>query len=113
MRITLYWWQLVVGVSSPLLEEPSHLIPYLEPHWLSTMRHFLGTMNASLHIDGFAQSLPKPLCEKYTYIMGVIISLPNVSKSDLRAISRCRIYFGVAHISEIASADGLLVVRDA
>jgi hypothetical protein len=52
-----------------------------------TMRHFLDTMNMSLHISGFAQTLAEPLREKDTYIMGVIISLPNVSKSDLRAFS--------------------------
>jgi hypothetical protein len=45
--------------------------------------------------------------------MDVIVSLPNVSKADLRAFSRCRIYYGVARLSEIASADGTLVARDA
>jgi hypothetical protein len=70
MRITLSWWQLVVGVSFPLLKQPSHLIPHLEPRWPSTMRHFLDTMNVLL-------TLPKPLCVKDTYIMDVIISLPS------------------------------------
>jgi hypothetical protein len=45
--------------------------------------------------------------------MDVIVSLPNISKADLRAFSRCRIYFGVGHLSEIASADRTLVARDA
>jgi hypothetical protein len=113
MRITLSWWELVAGVSFPLLEAPSHLIPHLGPHWLSTLRYLLTMTNALLHIEGFTETLPPPLRENDDAIMDVIVSLSNVSKPDLRAYSRCNIYYGVTHLSEIASADGSLLARDA
>jgi hypothetical protein len=113
IRITLAWWQLVVGVSYPLLETPNMAIPHLAPNWLSSMRSFLTNMEASIHIDGLTQTLPTPLRENDACIMDVILSLPDVSRSHLRAFNRCRIFFGVAHVSEIGSADGTSLSRDA
>jgi hypothetical protein len=113
IRITLAWWQLVVGVSHPLLESTNLSIPHLAPNWLSSMRSFLDQMDASIHIDGAKEMLPMPLRENDASIMDVILSLPDVSKSHLRAFNRCRIYFGVAQLSEIGSADGTSIARDA
>jgi hypothetical protein len=94
IRITLAWWQLVVGVSSPLLETTNTSIPHLAPHWLSSMRSFLNQMDASIHSDGLTTTLPQPLPENDNCIMDVILSLPSISKSQLRAFNWCRIYFG-------------------
>jgi hypothetical protein len=37
MRIIIAWWQLVVGVSFPLLENTATTIPHLGTHWLATL----------------------------------------------------------------------------
>jgi hypothetical protein len=113
IRFTLAWWQLVVGVSYPLLEAPNMAIPHLAPNWLSSMRSFLTNMEASIHIDRLTQTLPTPLQENDACIMDVILSLPDVSRSHLRTFNRCRIFFGVAQVSEIGSANGTSFSRDA
>jgi hypothetical protein len=113
IRITLAWWQLVVGVSYPLLETTNMAIPHLAPNWLSSMRSFLTNMDASIHINGLTKTLPTTLRENDACIMDVILALPDVSRSHLRAFNQCRIFFGVAQVSEIGSADGTSISRDA
>jgi hypothetical protein len=44
--------------------------------------------------------------------MDVVLSLPDVSKAHLRAFNRCRIFFGVVHVSELGSADGASISQD-
>jgi hypothetical protein len=113
IRITLAWSQLIVSVSYPLLENTNLSIPHLAPNWLSSMRSILERMDASIHIDGVKETLPTPLRENEASIMNVILSLPHVSKSHIRAFNRCWIYFGVAQLSEIGSADGTSKSREA
>jgi hypothetical protein len=96
-----------------MLETTNTLIPHLAPNWLSSMRSLLTQMNASIHIDGLTATLPPPLRENDACLMDVILSLPDISKFHLRAFNRCRIYFGVAQVSEIGSADGNSISRDA
>jgi hypothetical protein len=93
IRITLAWWQLVVGVSSPLLETTNTLIPHLAaPHWLSSMRSFLTQMDASIYIAGLTTTLPLLLRENDDCIKNVVLSPPDISKAHLRAFNRCRIF---------------------
>jgi hypothetical protein len=40
-RIAIDWWQLVMGVSYPLLEHPAPILLHQAPHWLSALRQFL------------------------------------------------------------------------
>jgi hypothetical protein len=83
IHITLACWrQLVVGVSSPLLETTNKLIPHLAPHWLSYMHSFLAQMNPSIHIDGLTGTLPQPLRENDDCIMDVILFLSPTSPSS-------------------------------
>jgi hypothetical protein len=44
--------------------------------------------------------------------MDAILALPDTSKPRLRAFNRCQIFFGVGHLSEIATADGTSICRD-
>jgi hypothetical protein len=111
-RIAISWWQLVVGVSYTLLQNTSTVIPHLEANWLSALRHFLSETNASIHIDKITSSLPQPLREGDQCLMDVILDLPDVSRSQLRAFERCRLFIGVMYLSEISTADGLLLARD-
>jgi hypothetical protein len=45
--------------------------------------------------------------------MRAILALPNISTTDLRAFNRVRIYLGVALLSEITTADGKYLTKEA
>jgi hypothetical protein len=109
MHITMVWLQLVVGVSYPLLENTTQTTPHLPAHWLSSIRSFLGAMEASIHLTNRSNSPPVPLREGDVCIMDAIISLPDTSKAHLRVFNHCRIFLGVGQLSEIASANGMCI----
>jgi hypothetical protein len=70
-------------------------------------------MDVSIHINGLKKTRPQPLREGDSCIMDVILSLLNVSNSQLRTFDRCHIHLGVFQVSEISSADGTSFSRDA
>jgi hypothetical protein len=84
-RITIDWWQLVMGISYPLLKHPDTTLPHQEAHWLSALRQFLHDLGASLYIDGLAEKLPPPLRECDTNLMDAVFDLPNISSPHLLA----------------------------
>jgi hypothetical protein len=71
----------VAGVSYPLLEQPTSVIPHQDAHWLTALRQFLADTNASLHIAGLSAKLPQPLREQDVCIMEATLELPNLSIS--------------------------------
>jgi hypothetical protein len=101
----------VVGVSFSLLEQTATEILLPDIHWLSSLREFLTSIDASIHIDGL--SPPEPLRKNDVCIMDVIHSLAGLTKAQLRAFNHCRIFFGVQYVSELTSADGRQICRDA
>jgi hypothetical protein len=111
MLITLSWWQMVVGVSYPLLGQTDKFVPFDAPHWLSSIREFLQSVEASIHIDNL--HLPQPHRDSNVCIMDVIHDLPGLTRPQLRAFNRCRIFLGVHFLSEIVTADGRILARDA
>jgi hypothetical protein len=113
LRIALSWWQLVIEASYPLLEYPASSIPHQTTHWLSTMRDFLSDMNADLFGDGVAESIPQPLRQGDVCLMDAILSVPGTSTAHLRAFNRCRIFFGMVFVSELATTNGTRLSREA
>jgi hypothetical protein len=45
--------------------------------------------------------------------MDVINDLPNMTRAKSKAFNRVRLHFGVAHLSEIVTANGTTISRDA
>jgi hypothetical protein len=113
MRITLGWWQQVVGVSYSLLEHTATPLPQLDTHWLLSIRTFLGSIGASIHISDISNSIPAPLRKRDACLMDEILAIPDTSRVHLRAFNRCCNYFGVGYLSEIATADGTSIAQDA
>jgi hypothetical protein len=113
LRIAIEWWQLVVVVSYPLLATTNTLIPHQGTHWLTALRQFLSEMEAFLHIGELHEKLPQPLRESDVCIMGVILDLPTISQAHLQAFEPCQLFYGVAYLSEITTADGSAVSRAA
>jgi hypothetical protein len=112
-RVTIGWWQLVMGVSYPLLEHPTLILPHQAPQWLSALRQFLQQLQASIHIPGIVEKLPQPLQEADVNLMDEVLALPSLPRSQLLAFNRCRLFFRVAYLSEVSTADGTSIASDA
>jgi hypothetical protein len=113
MTIGLSWWHLVAGFSTSLWETPSANISYVEHTWYTSIKDFLQYANGEVHIPTEEFLHWKPLRTHDTAIMGQISSLDGVSRADLKSFNRCRLYEGVIHLSEICTADGTSIARDA
>jgi hypothetical protein len=50
-QIALSWFQLAVGVSFPILENTRPALPHLESRWLASLRIFLASQNAAIHLQ--------------------------------------------------------------
>ena len=110
LTITLQWWQLTAGVTSPLWDNPSLPLHYLKKNWLTSVQGFLSSSQSSLHLRGLMTDFPKATRIHDQCIMDVISQLP-VSPPKLRAFNRCRLYMRVTYLSEISTADGLQISR--
>jgi hypothetical protein len=58
-------------------------------------------------------TLEQPLWEHDVALMKQISSLDGVSRADLKLFNHCWLYEGVIHLSEISTADGTSIARDA
>jgi hypothetical protein len=113
LRITIHWWQLQAGVSFSLLQFPSIVLPYLAWNWFSCFRSFLHTISGSLHVRYITSNLPLPLRTHDVCLMDIIPTLPDIPDQSLVTFNTVRIYLGVQFLSEISSADGCSLCRDA
>jgi hypothetical protein len=113
LRITLAWWQLAAGVSYSLLEFPSRIIHHLDDNWLASVRNFLSFIDGTLHVDKVCAGMPQSARSNDSNLMDSINRLPKLTKPDSLSFNRCRLFMGVTHLSEIATASGTAIARDA
>ena len=103
-RIALAWFQIQASVSFPLLEQPSRPVPQLESKWISSMREFLGKINAKIVIDDFA---PPALQRLHDFvIMDVIQASGNFTAAETRRLNYCRLYLQAATVSDLTTVAG-------
>jgi hypothetical protein len=84
-----------------------------DAHILSAARLFLCLVGGQLEILELQRHLPQPLRDKDHCLMEVINNLPNMTRAKSKAFNRVRLHFGVAHLSELTTADGTAISRDA
>jgi hypothetical protein len=113
LRITLHWWQLQAGVSFSLLEFPATTLTYLNWDWFTCFRSFLRDISGSLHVKEVNSHLPIPLRANDLCLMDTVTTLPGITQKMLETFNLVRLYLGVAFLSEISSADGRHLCRDA
>ena len=113
LLISLAWWQLYTGTSYQLLQDPHPPVQFSDTNLFTVLRAFLKDINGSFYIAALASMLPSPNRVGDLCIMDVVSSLPNVTTRDRDRFNRCRLFHGVAFLSEIASADGSALARDA
>jgi hypothetical protein len=111
--IALSWWQLVMGTSYPLLQRPQRPILYDDAHIMSATRQFLKTVHGTLHIPELSSALPVPFRAQDQCLMDHFSLLPGATRATLGAANRVRLFYGVAYLSEITTADGMHLAGDA
>jgi hypothetical protein len=113
LLIGLSWWHLVAGFSSSLWENTSAKICYVEHSWYSSLRDFLVYAHGTIYIPPADFLHWHHLRGHDKNIMAIVSSLDSVTRVDLKAFNRCRLFLGVMFLSEITDADGLTLSRDA
>jgi hypothetical protein len=113
LLITLVWWQHVIGISYALIDNPEPIMLHNDTHILSVRRIFLRSINGDLAIPVLTRHLPQPLRHLDHCLIDVVISLPSVTRAKLLAFNRVRLFYGVTHLSRIATADGYSITREA
>jgi hypothetical protein len=73
----------------------------------------LNHINGKIHIPPAEFIHWHPLRESDEDIMAIISAAPGVSRADLAAFNRCRLFLGIIFLSEITTADGCSFNRDA
>ena len=86
--ITLSWWQLVAGVSFPLLQYPDRHVLYLDDDWLTSVRRFLSFINGYLEMDSY-DDRPQRCRANDCNILDIII-FDGPSKANPAMTTRCR-----------------------
>jgi hypothetical protein len=103
-RIALSWFQLVVGVSYPILEQPHNPLPHSESKWFASLRTFMSKNQISLTLD---DPMIPPLQRVHdAYIMDIIIQSKKYTDSEIRRINCCRIFLQAVTLSDLATVDG-------
>jgi hypothetical protein len=114
LSIALVWWQLVIGTSFPLLEYPAQVLLHDEAHIFPVVRQFLRSIEGSLHITEVTEALPPPFRERNHCLIEVISSLPaGLTRAHALTFNRVRLFLGVFYLSELTTADGTALSRDA
>ena len=103
--ITLHWWQLVSGLSTPLLENTSPTILYTGHHWFTSLRQFLHNLNGNIIIPNLRNSIP-PLLQVNDRAIMDTVSISDFTSIEKESFNRVRLWMGVHSITEITSADG-------
>ena len=105
LRICLHWWQFVAGISTPILEDTRIKLPHLdeESKLISSMRHYLGSINAQIEADD--PGVPPPQRENDVPFMEAVLNDPNFSTTDKKYTNRIRMFHNVFWVSDIAKAD--------
>jgi hypothetical protein len=108
LRIGLEWFQLQSGIAQPILECPSLNVSYLEVGWFRSLRYFLCSINAKIHLE--IGHIPKLLREHDSSIMETFILLEKYTQKELYRLNLCRMYLQVECLSEMCNptGDGLL-----
>jgi hypothetical protein len=113
MLIGLSWWHLIAGYSSPLWETPTSNISYVDHSWYNSIKDFLQYANGAVHIPSNKFLNWQPLREHDIAIMEQISAMDGVSRADLKSFNRCWLFIGVIYLSEISTADGAALTREA
>ena len=104
LRIAVAWFQKQIGVSFSLLDRVAVPLPHLESKWIGSLRQFLASINASLHLDDHRP----PVLQRFHdfNIMDVVMESQQFSPAEIRRINYCRLYLQAETVSDLTQIDG-------
>ena len=108
MLISLRQLQVEAGVSFDLLERPSTVLPYLTECWLLCLRRFCAEFDVSLRV--LRNRLPILARVGDSCLMEQAMNL-GFKRQELVDVNLVRTFLQVTTISDIASANGLFIMR--
>ena len=104
LRIGLEWFQLHAGITRPILECTNLELPYLEPGWFNSLRQFLCSIHAEIHLA--MGRVPQLLRQHDHSLMESFCALRRYNSKDLYRLNLCRIHLQVELLSEICTPEG-------
>ena len=107
LRVNIEMTQLMSGIETPIMEDPSKLIDYLEESWVLTVRKRLRVLDAKLWIEDIWR--PTKQRGGGIEIMEAVLGVPGINEAQLRAVNMCRIYLRVIMVSEMANIQGTAI----
>ena len=111
IHIALQSAQMEAGSAHLLLTDPIPSLSYLSPCWLTSIRDFLRKHQLSLE---FSTNWNFRLSRSHNqFLMDVFRNSNHFTPFDLRNLNAVRLFLQVATISDITSADGLTLHRQA
>ncbi len=90
LKYTMAWLHPFVGMSYSVLEQVNAPLPHLESKWIRSLRNFLVSISASLHLDN--PCVPPPQREHDKYLMAMIIDSKWFTPLEIRKLNYCRFY---------------------
>ncbi len=109
LRIAISWFQLAIGISSPILEKPGITLPQLESKWIGSLRSFLAHYDMAIHLD---ESMVPPVQRVHdAYIMDVVLQSQLFTAAEIQRINYCRLFLQAVTISDLAKTDGVTLDR--
>jgi hypothetical protein len=97
------WAQFATGMEFPILEAPSQPLPHLESKWLVSLRVYLASIKASLHLND--TGLPALEREHDGFIMEWIIQ-SQVHDKEISRSKYCPLYLNAITLSDLRTAKG-------
>jgi hypothetical protein len=104
LRSVVAWAQFSSGMASPILEAPSRTIPHLESKWLASLRVYLASINASLHLD--MTGLPPLEREHDGFIMDWIVQSNKFTDKEVVRLNYCRLFLNAVTLSDLTVTNG-------
>ena len=104
LKNVVAWAQFTTGMASPILETPSMSLPHLESKWLASLRNYLASINAALHVD--VTGLPPLEREHDGYLMERIIQSQQFTDKDIVRLNYCRLFLNAVTLSDLTDTSG-------
>jgi ribonuclease HI len=104
LKNVVAWAQFTTGMAFPILETPSVYLPHLESKWLKSLRGYLASTKAALHLD--ATGLPPLEREHDGYIMEWIVHSNLFEDKEVVRLNYCRLFLNAVTLSDLTTTDG-------
>ncbi len=104
LRIALQWFQQAVGTSTSILEDVTSSLPHLESKWFKSLRDFLASINASMHLD--KPGIPVIQRRHDVFLMELILQSKQYTASQIRRLNYCRLYLRATTLADVTNIAG-------